>query len=410
MPALEQTTFDLLRLTLTPCLGPTLISRLMGAFGSADAALAASRSQLERVKGIGSAKSESIARGLRESADLAKAEIELADRLGVHIIGAGAPEYPPILAELPDAPPILYVRGTLRPEDLDRYCVAIVGSRECSAYGIEQSRRFAGVLARAGLTIVSGGARGIDGAAHRGALAAQGRTVVVQGCGLAHTYPPENAPLFDEIAACQGGVGGAVVSELPLNTAPTAQNFPARNRIISGMSLGVLVIEAGERSGALITARVAAEEHGRDVMALPGRVDSPSCRGSLGLLKQGGATLVTEPGDVIALLESPAHHHHRGTHGFRYQAAPSGAPEGAAPETEVAEASPVSTSLFEPTLTVPQRAILDALSEALTLDELARATALTPGSLRSELTTLEIQQRVRRAGSRFERRRAGESS
>lgn len=410
MPALDQTTFDLLRLTLTPCLGPALISRLIEAFGSAGAALAATQGQLQRVKGIGSAKSETIARGLGGSADLAKAEVELAERLGVRIIAADAPEYPPILAELPDSPPILYVRGALRPADLDRYCIAIVGSRECSAYGLEQARRFAGVLARAGLTVVSGGARGIDSAAHRGALAAQGRTIVVQGCGLAHTYPPENASLFEEITASSGEVGGAVLSELPLNTAPTAQNFPARNRIISGLALGVMVIEAGERSGALITARLAAEEHGREVMVLPGRVDSPSSRGSLALLKQGGAALVTEPGDVIAILESPAHHHHRGTHLFRYQPGQASPEDGTTVEADPA-VNPASTAtLFESTLTVPQRAILQALSEALTLDELARVTALGPASLRSELTVLEIQQRVRRAGSRFERCRRDRSS
>jgi DNA processing protein len=405
MPPVDAATFDLLRLTLTPRLGPALIARLVEAFGSAESVNGASVSQLEKVRGIGSAKSAAIARGLSESSDLAKAEVDLADRLGVRIIAKHEPEYPPILAELPDSPPILYVRGVLRPGDLDRYSIAVVGSRECTTYGMEQARRFAGVLARAGLTIVSGGARGVDSAAHRGALAAQGRTIVVQGCGLAHTYPPENAQLFDEIATCPGGVGGAILSELPLTTAPTAQNFPARNRIISGLSLGVLVVEAGERSGALITARIAAEEHGREVMVIPGRIDSPSSRGSLSLLKQGGAALVTEPGDVIAILESPAHHQHRGTHHFRYQAA-GAASEESTPISDGGDANDPGTgssTLFEPTLSVPQRSILDALSEALTLDELARVTGLTPGGLRAELTVLEIQQRVRRAGSRFER-------
>lgn len=380
---------DLLQLTLTPGLGPVLISRLLAAFGSAAAALEASAADLERIKGIGTGKSVAFVKGFREARAKVDDELALAERLGVTLVPRGDPMYPPLLASIDDAPPLLYVRGRLDPSGPDRYPVAIVGSRNATAYGIEQAERFAGVLGRAGLVVVSGGARGIDTAAHRGALRGGGRTVAILGCGLAECYPPENAELFDRIAAS----GGAVISELPLRTHPEADNFPARNRLISGMSLGVIVIEAGKRSGSLITARLAAEDHGREVMAVPGRVDSPASWGTHELLKQGGAALVTEPGDVLAILETPARHSFNGSHQDRY-----------ADPTRAADslfADRVSTGALP--LSDVQRAILAALDSPRTLDELAQATGLSPATLRAEVTVLEIQRRVRRAGSQFVR-------
>ncbi len=387
---------DLVRLTLTPGVGPILIARLIEAFGEPAAVLAASAAQLERIKGIGPGRSPLIVRGLKESADLVDDELALAAKLGVRLVPKSDPEYPPLLAEIRDAPPLLYVRGRLLPDGPDRYPVAIVGSRNCTAYGIEQAERFATVLAAAGLTIVSGGARGIDTAAHRGALRAGGRTVSVLGCGLAHCYPPENAELFERIGAGPDPRGG-VVSELPLRVPPDADNFPARNRIISGLSLGLIVIEAGSRSGALISARLAAEDHGREVMAVPGRVDSPSSAGSLELLKSGGALLVTDPGDVLAILESPARHSFEGSHESRY-ADPSREPAGLfRPDTAVEAKAPG--------LTDTQRSILDALEDPLTVDELARAVGQDVGALRADLTVLEIQKRVQRLGSKIGRAR-----
>lgn len=399
----------LLRLTLTPGLGPVLIARLLADLGSADAVLGCSAARLQRVRGIGKTTSDQIARGLHQSLSLVQPELDLAARLGVTIATKGGPAYSPLLAELPDAPPLLYVKGAIDGAAADRYPLAIVGSRRCSAYGIEQAERFAGVLARASLTIVSGGARGIDTAAHRGALRAAGRTIAVLGCGLAHTYPPENADLFERIAASGGG---AIVSELPLQTVPAPENFPARNRIISGASLGVLVVEAGEKSGALITAKIAAEDHGREVMAIPGRVDSVASRGSLTLLKAGGAALVTDPGDVLAILESPARHHHRGSHAARYQPAlefagsPAGQPEDLdGIGTSTSAAGDAGPAIAEAALTQNQRAILVALSHPATIDQLAAATALPPHLLRAELTVLEVQRRVRREGANIERTR-----
>lgn len=385
MGDLDDRSIALLRLSLTPGLGPVLIDRLLSEFADPEKVLGVTATALQRVRGIGPGTAEPIVRGLEASAALVEPELARAAQLGVHLLFKGGPGYPELLAELPDAPPLLYVKGELRSDGPDRYPVAIVGSRRCTAYGVEQAERFGGLLARSGLTIVSGGARGIDTAAHRGALRAVGRTVAVLGCGLAHVYPPENAELFERIAA-----SGAVVSELPLETPPMPDNFPARNRIISGLSLGVLVIEAGSRSGALITARMAAEEHGREVMAVPGRVDSEASQGSLALLKEGGAAIVVNPGDVLALLEGPARHQHRGSHAARYADPRRG-------EIGTASAGPAPEAAEAP-LSDDQRAILAALDRPVTIDELSEATLLPPHVLRAELTVLEMQRRVRRDG------------
>jgi len=373
---------DLLRLTLTPGLGPVLIARVLERFGSVQGVLDASPRQLESARRIGPAKASKIAVGLRESEPLVEKELALAGKLGVRIIARGDDQYPQLLGELPDSPTLLYVKGDVDPREMDRFCVGIVGSRDATAYGIEQAERFAGTLASAGLTVVSGGARGIDSAAHRGALRAGGRTIAVLGCGLAHCYPPDNEALFEKIQS-----RGALVSELPLETLPSADNFPARNRIISGLSLGVLVVEAGRRSGALITARCAGEEHGREVMALPGRLDSAASIGTHNLIKIGGALMVTEPGDVIAQLEGQAFHEAVGTHGARYaQQLP----------PEHASGPPMSDR---------QNAIVDALADPLSPDQLSERTGLEPSVLRAELTVLEIQGRVRRDGLRLVRAR-----
>lgn len=391
----------ILRLTLIDGLGPVRIARLLARFGSPDAILAASLSHLQEVKGIGRQLSHAILAGKDQSAKAVDEELTLAEKLGVSLMARTSPDYPPLLAQFEDSPLILYVKGAIEPAGADRYPVALVGSRACSTYGLEQSERFASVLAQSGLTIVSGGARGIDTAAHRGALKAGGRTIAVLGCGIAHTYPPENKELFERIADGRG----AVVSELPLNTAPTAENFPSRNRIISALSLGVVVIEAAVGSGALITARQAVEDHGREVMALPGRVDSEACRGSNELLKSGGAALITEPGDVLHLLESPARHTFGGTHESRYLPQRDGSLFGERADATREPKSPrvndaaMGAKVATPNVTPEAAAILAALAEPKSMDELGRVTGLDPGTLRTRLTILEIERRVVREGT-----------
>lgn len=393
-PPPHSTTPALLRLSLTPGLGSTLIARACETLGSAEAVLHANESALRRVKGIGPDRARQIADGLARSEQLAEAELALAAELGISLIGRDDPDFPPLLRQVPAAPPILYIRGRLSPQFLDAYPIAIVGSRSCTPYGLEQAERFSMALAQAGLTIISGGARGIDTSAHRAALRVKGRTVAVLGCGLSDCYPPDNRDLFDQIVASDG----AIISELPLATPPNAENFPARNRIISGLSLGVMVIEAGHKSGALITAKIAAEDHGREVFALPSRVDSAASFGSLDLLKSGGAALVTHPDDILAALESPARHAHQGTHDDRYL--PFADPE---PRTDV-EPKLTTPAPRDLTLTPTQTAILAALDEPRSIDDLSRLITLPPATLRSDLTILEIRRRVERKGSLIARR------
>jgi DNA processing protein len=383
-----------------------LIQRAIQAFGAAEAVLAASPALLrEKVKGIGEVHARQIVAAIPGTDQLANEELALADTLGVHLLGIGTDAYPPLLAQTPNPPPILYVRGSIEPGGRDRYPVGIVGSRSCTHYGREQSERFAAHLAGAGLTIISGGARGIDTAAHLAAIKAGGRTVAVLGCGLAECYPPDNRELFNRIAAGHG----AVVSELPLRTPPNAENFPARNRIISGLSLGVLVVEAGKKSGALITARLAVEEHGREVFALPARVDSSAAEGSLELIKKGGAEMVTHPTDILHSLESPARHHFNGTHGARYGDGSAQVSSGSAGSSDglfgTGDAAPITQTpaLRDAGLSESQKSILAALDAPRTLDQLLVELKLDAAKVRADITMLEVRRRVVRRGSVFER-------
>jgi DNA processing protein len=280
-----------LQLALTRGIGPILTRRLVEAAGSAEAACAASAATLRRIEGI-SSKASAIAESLREARSLVADELKEADDLGIAIVCPDDACYPPMLRQIHDPPAVLWVRGAIEARDL--HAVAIVGSRRCSLYGREQAERFGSLLAGAGVTVVSGGARGIDSSAHRGALVVgNGRTLAVLGSGVDVVYPPENATLFQQIAT-----RGAVISEYPLGTEPLAENFPRRNRIVAGMSRGVLVIEADERSGALITARQAIEDMDRPVFAVPGRVDNPLSAGPHQLLRDG-AVLAAKLEDVL---------------------------------------------------------------------------------------------------------------
>lgn len=221
--------------------------------------------------------------------DKVERELELAEKSKVSILTSQNPHYPKALLNIYDFPPILYVKGAFVDEDI---CVAVVGSRIASTYGKFITERLCRELTLAGITTVSGMARGIDSAAHMGSLAGKGRTVAVLGSGIDVIYPPENKRLYEKISSC-----GAVITEFPFSTLPKGPNFPARNRIISGMSLGVVVVEANEKSGSLITARTAIEQ-GREVFAIPGGIDSPGSRGTHKLIKEG-AKLVENVYDIL---------------------------------------------------------------------------------------------------------------
>ncbi len=260
---------------------------LLKAFSSPKAVFSASAQTLKVIPGIGPKTADHI----RAFSDwgMAEREVALAGKLGIAIVTCEDPLYPKNLLNIYDFPPFLYVKGSLCPEEIP---VAVVGSRVASAYGRYTTERLSRELALKGITIVSGLARGIDAAAHRGALAGKGRTIAVLGCGLDVIYPPENEKLADDITA-----RGALVTEFPFGTPPNAPNFPARNRIISGISFGVVVVEAGEKSGSLITARLAAEQ-GRSVFAVPGAIDTAGSRGTNRLIKQG-AKLIENVDDIL---------------------------------------------------------------------------------------------------------------
>lgn len=270
-------------LNMIPRMGPVRLRKLLGAFGSAERILSARSAELTAVSGIGAELADNIVRW-QDFAD-PTAEIRQAQELGAHVITAEDDEYPPLLREIHDPPIVLYVLG--RMTERDRQAVAVVGSRRASHYAMECAKKLGFQMAYAGLTVVSGLARGIDTAAHQGALAAKGRTLAVIGAGLAHLYPPENAALAERIAS-----SGAVISEFPVETKPDKQTFPIRNRVVTGCSFGVLVVEAGGTSGALISANQAAEQ-GRTLYAVPGRIDQPGCLGSNRLIQQGAKLVIT---------------------------------------------------------------------------------------------------------------------
>jgi DNA processing protein len=301
-----------------------------------------------------------------------RAELALCRELGIDLIPRGAPGYPPPLEEIPDPPPLLYAKGTLEPRD--QLAIALVGSRRCTTYGMRIAERLATSLARTGFTIVSGLARGIDAAAHRGALKAGGRTIAVLANGLAQVYPPEHDELAAEVAA-----SGALLSELPMRQDPLAGLFPQRNRIISGLCLGVVVVEAAPKSGSLSTARHAMEQN-REVFAVPGPVDSLASRGCHRLLRDG-AKLVETVEDILEEL---------GPLMREVRTAPD--------ETPVRHPAELALSDLE-------RSLLGRLDDRPTgVDELIARTGLVASQVMATLSVLELKRLVRRLpGHRFVR-------
>ncbi len=279
---------DSVRLALVAGVGPRHRQQLLERFGSPTAVLSAGRADLQTVDGIGPKIAARIA-AAREKVD-AEGELRLAAEHGIDVVTEAGDDYPRLLREIHDPPGVLFRRG--KPAVQDELAVAIVGTRHATRYGLAQAERLGGSLARLGFTVVSGLARGVDAAAHRGALAAGGRTIAVLASGLLEIYPPEHRQLADEVAA-----GGYLVSEAPPRMVPISGAFPQRNRIISGLSVGTIIVEAPERSGALITARHAMEQ-GREVFAVPGPVDSRMSRGCHALIKDG-VKLVETADDVL---------------------------------------------------------------------------------------------------------------
>jgi DNA processing protein len=264
---------------------------LLARFGSPAAVFAAAPSELREVPGVGVKLCRAIVRA-RDELDV-ETELQLCREHGLRIVTEADEDYPPGLRDIPDPPGVLFVRGRLEPRDV--MAIGVVGTRHATQYGLRQAERLGEGLTRAGFTVVSGLARGVDAAAHRGALQAQGRTLAVLGSGLLKLYPPEHRGLSEQIAE-----SGAVLSEAPLRAKPLSGAFPQRNRLISGLSLGVIVVEASLRSGALITAEHAMEQ-GREVFAVPGPIDSHVSHGCHRLLREG-ARLVESVDDVLEEL------------------------------------------------------------------------------------------------------------
>jgi DNA processing protein len=282
----------LVALNLIEKVGPIRVRQLIEHFGDPPAILRASKQQLLQVRGIGEDVADAIA-GWEKSIDL-KGELQRIADFGCHALTQEDADYPELLRQIYDPPIVLYVKGALTAKDKNG--VAMVGSRMTTHYGMEVARKLAYQLAYVGVTVVSGGARGIDSASHQGALAARGRTVAVLGTGINIVFPPENRELFERVAA-----NGAVISQYPFNRAADKQSFAIRNRIVAGMTLGTVVVEANLTSGALITANFATE-YGRQVFAVPGRIDSPRSKGCHELIKKG-AKLCEGAEDILSEFE-----------------------------------------------------------------------------------------------------------
>jgi DNA processing protein len=343
-------------------IGPVRARSLLEHFGDAPQILAASKAELLRVRNIGEDTAERIA-NWEKSIDLAGELKRIAD-FGCHVLIAADAHYPPLLREIYDPPLVLYVKGALTAKD--KNAVAMVGSRLTTHYGIETARKLAYQLAYTGVTVVSGGARGIDTAAHQGALSGKGRTIAVLGTGINLIAPPENAELFERIAA-----NGAVITQFPFNRPADKQSFPIRNRIVAGMTLGTVVVEANLTSGSLITANFATE-YGRQIFAVPGRIDSPRSKGCHELIKKG-AKLCEGVEDILSEFE----------YLFPASNQPAAANEtGVLPALELNEKEQTVLATFKS-------------ADELGIDEIIRASGLPSSAVSVALFSLEMKRLVK---------------
>ncbi len=352
----------LIALNLIEHVGPVRVRQLMDHFGEAPAILRASKSQLLHVRGIGEETAEAIA-NWEKTADLG-AELKRIADYGCHVLTQADAAYPELLKQIYDPPIVLYVKGELTAKD--KNAVAMVGSRQTTHYGLEVARKLSYQLAYVGVTVVSGGARGIDTAAHQGALSAKGRTVAVLGTGINLVFPPENAELFERVAA-----NGAVITQFPMNRPADKQSFPIRNRIVAGMTLGTVVVEANLSSGALITSNFA-NDYGRQIFAVPGRIDSPRSKGCHELIKKG-AKLCEGAEDILSEFEYlfPASNR-----------APSANETGVLPALELSE---------------NEQRVLDTLqsNNESTIDEVIRGSNLPSSTASVTLLSLEMKRIIR---------------
>ena len=352
-------------LNMLPTVGPVRLRKLLEVFEKPERVLAAKRTELRQVEGIGPEVTDQIS-NWESIVDLA-AELNRVREFGATVITQDSPSYPKPLREIHAPPIVLYVWGEL--QERDHHALGIIGARRTTHYGTEAAKKLAYQLAYAGLTVISGLARGIDTAAHQGALAAKGRTIAVIGSGLSKLYPPENRGLAEKI---RDG-NGAIVSEFSMEIEPDRQTFPMRNRIISGWSHGILVVEAGLNSGALITASQALEQ-GRSVYAVPGHINAPSAMGSNRLIQQG-AKLVMDAGDILDDLQVLL------------------------PETKPAPEAVVRPL---PPLTENERRVYDAIESTETpIDQIAAKCDLPSATVSSTLLRLELKRLVKQLPGKY---------
>src|SRR3954452_7139337 len=352
-------------LNMLPTVGPVRLRKLLEVFHEPQQILAAKRSDLRKVEGIGNEVADQIS-NWESTVDL-PAELQRVRDFRATVITQQSASYPRSLREIHAPPIVLYVWGELL--DRDQHAIGIIGARRTTHYGTECAKKLAYQIAYAGLTVISGLARGIDTAAHQGALAAKGRTIAVIGSGLANLYPPENAALAEKI---RNG-NGAIVSEFSMDIEPDRQTFPMRNRIISGWSHGILIVEAGLNSGALITAAQALEQ-GRAVYAVPGHINAPSAMGSNRLIQQG-AKLVMSASDILDDLEILL------------------------PEPKP---SPEAAVRPLPELSTDERRVYDAIEAAETpIDRIVTKCDLPTGTVSSTLLRLELKRLVKQLPGKY---------
>ena len=351
----------LVALNLIEHVGPIRLRQLLEHFGEAPEILRASKQQLLQVRNIGEETAEAIA-SWEKTIDL-NGELKRIGEFGCRIVAQADAEYPELLRQIYDPPILLYVKGQMLPKD--KNAVAMVGSRMTTHYGMEAARRLAYQLAYVGVTVVSGAARGIDSAAHQGALSGKGRTIAVLGTGINLVFPSENRQLYEQIAS-----NGALITQFPFNRKPDKQSFPIRNRIVAGMTLGTVVVEANLTSGALITANFAVE-YGRQVFAVPGRIDSPRSKGCHELIKKG-AKLCEGAEDILSEFE------------YLFPASnrpPSAGETGVLPAIELSE---------------NEQKVYDALDhEESSIDEVIRGSGLPSSAVSVALLSLEMKRVVR---------------